>query len=120
MVVVLLFGVLLMTLLSRWMMNPVVRLSNQMEKGVVEAVDASFMGKDEIGCLYRSYNSMQDKIQELIKQVWEQAEKQKNAEIHALQMQINPHFVFNTLSAVGGLALLTGWSCYASDRDFHD
>lgn len=108
MLVVLLFGITLMTILSRWMLNPVVKLSAQMEKGVVEAVDVSFTGKDEIGRLYQSYNSMQEKIQELIKKVWEQAEMQKNAEIHALQMQINPHFMFNTLSAIGGLALLNG------------
>lgn len=108
MLVVLLFGVFLVTLLSRWMLRPVRELSRQMEKGVVEAVDSSVLGGDEIGCLYRSYNRMQEKIQELIKKVWDQAEKQKNAEIHALQMQINPHFVFNTLSAVGGLALLSG------------
>ena len=108
MLVVLLFGVFLMTVLSRWMLRPVRKLSREMEKGVVEEVDASFLGKDEIGGLFRSYNRMQEKIRELIKKVWEQAEKQKNAEIHALQMQINPHFVFNTLSAVGGLALLNG------------
>ena len=41
---------------------------------------------------------------------WEQAEKQKNAEIHALQMQINPHYIYNTLASIK-------WLVYQNDRD---
>lgn len=108
MVVVLAFGIVLMTILSKWMLAPVMKLSGQMEKGVSGEIAADNLGNDEIGTLYRSYNRMQQKTQELLNAVWEQAEKRKNAEIHALQMQINPHFVFNTLGAISGLALLNG------------
>lgn len=108
MMLVLLFGIIFMVLFSRWLVNPIVKLSKQMQKGVIEYVDADYYGEDEIGLLYQRYNSMQSKIQTLMKKNWERAEKQKNAEIHALQMQINPHFVFNTLSSVSSLALITG------------
>lgn len=105
---VLLFGILFMVMLSRWMLKPVVKLSAQMEKGVVKTIEVIYAGNDEIGRLYQNYNSMLIKIQDLLQKIWEQAEEKKNAEIHALQMQINPHFIFNTLSTISCVALMNG------------
>ncbi len=64
-------------------------------------------GKDEIGKLIRSYNIMVLRIKELIEVVFKRdAEKQrlelakKQAELKALQSQVNPHFMFNTLESI--------------------
>lgn len=67
----------------------------------------SIEGNDEISSLMKSYNLMVLKIKELIEVVFkEDAEKKilqlatKQAELKALQSQINPHFMFNTLETI--------------------
>lgn len=64
-------------------------------------------GKDEIGSLIRAYNRMVRKIKTLIMDVYEAKIERSNiklgkkqAEINALQSQMNPHFLFNTLESI--------------------
>lgn len=71
------------------------------------------VGEDEIGDLIKSYNVMVLKIKELIEVVFKKnAEKQaselsrKGAELKALQSQVNPHFMFNTLESIRMRSLL--------------
>ena len=68
---------------------------------------------DEIGTLYREYAVMQEKIQQLIGDVWREAEEKRKKEVMALQMQINPHFVFNTLGTFSCYALMNGQDDFA-------
>lgn len=70
-------------------------------------------GRDEIGTLIKSYNLMVIKIKDLIEVVLKKnAEKQtlelakKEAELKALQSQVNPHFMFNTLESIRMRSLL--------------
>jgi two-component system sensor histidine kinase YesM len=70
-------------------------------------------GEDEIGKLIRSYNLMVIRIKELIEVVFKRnAEKQalelarKQAELKAIQSQVNPHFLFNTLESIRMRSLL--------------
>lgn len=72
-------------------------------------------GKDELGNLIRSYNLMVLRIKELIEVVFKRdAEKQrlelskKQAELKALQSQVNPHFMFNTLESIRMRSLIKG------------
>lgn len=62
------------------------------------------LGQDELGKLGRSFNKMVDKIDSLIKEVYQEELKLKEAEIKALQAQINPHFLYNTLDCINWLA----------------
>lgn len=55
---------------------------------------------DEIGVLSRSYNSMIDRIEELLKEQFRIGEEIKDAQLKALQAQINPHFLYNTLEMI--------------------
>lgn len=64
-------------------------------------------GRDEIGKLIRAYNRMIKKIKTLIMDVYESKIEQSNielekkqAELNALQSQMNPHFLFNTLESI--------------------
>lgn len=72
-------------------------------------------GRDEIGTLMHNYNRMVRRSRELIKIVYkDQLEKQKmdiakkNAELHALHSQINPHFLFNVLEGIRMHCVLKG------------
>ena len=77
-----------------------------------EIIEGDF-GKDEIGELIGTYNIMVQKIKELIKMVIKKNEEKqtlelakKNAELKALQSQVNPHFMFNTLESIRMRSLL--------------
>jgi two-component system sensor histidine kinase YesM len=65
-------------------------------------LDTRFKSKhsDEIGLLGDSFNTMLDNIQQLLKKLLQTQNEKKEAEIHALQLQINPHFIYNTLESI--------------------
>lgn len=57
-------------------------------------------GIDEIGELGIGFNKMIEHLQNLIEQVYQTKLRYKEAELHALQNQINPHFLYNTLESI--------------------
>lgn len=64
-------------------------------------------GSDEIGTLGDSFNSMLDEIDALIQKKYESELLIRDAEYNALQSQINPHFLYNTLDAMSNMARLS-------------
>ena len=64
--------------------------------------------KDEIGTLQRSFKKMVERILRLIEEVYVSKLRQKEYEMRALQQQINPHFLYNTLSMINFKALEVG------------
>ena len=57
-------------------------------------------GYDEIGMLGLSFNNLVSKMEDLIQSVVEEKNAKRDAEFQALQAQINPHFLYNTLGSV--------------------
>lgn len=77
------------------------------EQGDME-VEVKIDREDEIGKLAGSFNHMICNIKELIDKVYITQLGKKEAEFSALQSQINPHFMYNTLETVNMMAILEG------------
>lgn len=66
---------------------------------------ATVKSRDEIGQLEAMFNSMTESIEMLINEVYEESLASKEAQISALQSQINPHFLYNTLETINMMAI---------------
>lgn len=96
--------------ISRIVCRPVEKLMTAM-KAVSDGemnTRAEVISKDEIGLAAEEFNRMLDRIEELIRQLIEEEKKKKDAELEALQYQITPHFMYNTLNSVKCYAMIHG------------
>lgn len=99
-------AVLLSVIVSLHISRPIVSLAKTMKKTQIhEFKEKPVKYHDEIGLLESGYNSMMNRIKELIDVEYKQDIELKSAQIKALQAQINPHFLNNTLNLIGGMAL---------------
>lgn len=103
-------------LISRVFSYPIIRLSgkmrhfmlNDVEKDTDEREETSGEIREtqnEIIMLQESFNIMVDRNQRLIAQKYQKELEKREAQIHALRAQINPHFMYNVMQVIGGMAL---------------
>lgn len=80
---------------------------NQIHMGF-RKVTVSSDADDEVGVLIRSFRRMMNQMNRLISEVYEAKIRLQNSEMKALQAQINPHFLYNSLSIINWKALEAG------------
>src|SRR5690606_33732897 len=101
-------GILALTGFYNFIVLPVVELTKQTRR--VEKSDFSAQvpvrSDDEIGKLAARFNRMVATIQRLIDLKYKVELKQRESELKALQNQIDPHFLYNTLDMIRWTALL--------------
>lgn len=115
---------LLLTVFARSILQPLTalgRAAGEIGAGRYDAPPLVIRGGDEVGTASRSFNLMQAEIRRTIRALERQSEMERNLlekEVEAVQMQkalqegrfaqlqsqINPHFLFNTLSTIAALA----------------
>lgn len=92
---------------SRAVSRPIRKLSDEMKNITLNEYSGTLLEsrEDEIGILQDSFNHMIQRNKELIAQQYQTKLEKRNAQLRALQAQINPHFMYNTLQVIGGMAL---------------
>lgn len=98
--------ILVVILALNYVLSKVVKPITLLKKSMDEAEESNLKvrvpvtAKDEVGMLAKSYNKMMDRIEILMDQVVEEQEDKRKFELQALQAQINPHFLYNTLDSI--------------------
>lgn len=102
-----LLAIILSVLIAYFTTKPIIRLTRSMK--AVEHLNFNVgvdkLRSDEIGTLERRFNSMLQKIKELVQIEYKSKIEKRTAQLKAMQAQINPHFLYNALQSIGGVAL---------------
>ncbi|WP_424768364.1 cache domain-containing sensor histidine kinase [Paenibacillus sp. sgz302251] len=81
----------------------VVRKMRLVEQGLLD-IRVTAQGRDETVLLANSFNSMVERIGNLLSEVRREQARKQHAEMMLMQAQIKPHFLFNTLESINALA----------------
>lgn len=95
-------AILIIFVLVRQQTKPLSKLVQNMRKVQEGRLDklVKVEGTQEIRELSTTYNSMLGELDNYIQKLIQVEKSKREAEIHSLQMQINPHYIYNTLASV--------------------
>jgi two-component system, sensor histidine kinase YesM len=82
----------------------IIRRMKKVQNGDLDVIITKH-GKDEIGEMVEDFNFMIKRISILIDEQYRSGQELKSAELKALQAQINPHFLYNTLDLINWMAI---------------
>ncbi|RHK21710.1 sensor histidine kinase [Ruminococcus sp. AF46-10NS] len=101
-VITLIVTLLLLNRILTGVVKPLKKLEKYMVQVNPDNMDQrmEILTDDEIGHLSMKFNQMMDRIRNLKEQVIEEQEDKRKYELQALQAQINPHFLYNTLDSI--------------------
>lgn len=102
-IVLVVVALVISSIIARNITLPIQKLRDSMVKvqqGDFKTADVEVTAKNEIGSLTKSFNVMTHRIQELMEQNVHEQEEKRKSELKALQSQINPHFLYNTLDSI--------------------
>lgn len=102
-IVLVAIAMILSSFIARSITLPIQKLRDSMKKvqeGDFKAADVVIPSKNEIGSLTTSFNAMTHRIEELMEENVKEQEQKRKIELKALQSQINPHFLYNTLDSI--------------------
>ena len=91
------------------MIKPINQLVMAMKGMNINNISDSFIEierRDELGFLHKTFNTVAKEIDHLVTWIYREQITRKEAELKALQSQINPHFLFNTLESINWMAQL--------------
>jgi len=103
-------GFFITTVVSLIISRRISRPLNELKKTMFRVENGDFdikvevTGQKEVVRLSRSFNSMLEEIRTLMKKVVSEQKDKRKTELKALQNQINPHFLYNTLDSIVWLA----------------
>ncbi len=100
-------GMISIYLLSRYLTTPLKKIVDNLEniKNGDTRIRLQVGQMDEIGLLAQTINQMLDRIQDLAIQEYNLEMLLKQAEYKTLQAQVNPHFLYNSLDTMSGIAI---------------
>jgi len=107
-VLVLLLFVVLFIFISRGLTRPLDQMAdtmNRIKQGETE-LRLPEMRQDELSKLGSTFNGMLDRIEELIAREYQTAIQLNDTKYKALQTQVNPHFLYNTLDTMSAIAMI--------------
>ncbi|NBH18143.1 sensor histidine kinase [Clostridiaceae bacterium] len=95
-------------LLVRSVMLPLTRLIENIDQIAEEnlTVNVQEESEDEIGHLIQSFSRMVERLNYMVNEVYKSKISQQEYEMKALQAQINPHFLYNSLSLINWKAIM--------------
>ena len=102
-IVLVIVALLFSRFMARSITLPIQKLRDSMKKvqeGDFSVSDVVVDSRNEIGSLTKSFDVMTHRIQELMEQNVHEQEEKRKSELKALQSQINPHFLYNTLDSI--------------------